>query len=243
MLPERLHRLIGGGDRDRAFPISRYNEQGWLGPLTVSALLEMCGIPAPQTRVVVNAAGVLAAAHQLGYPVVLKGVGPSLVHKTEAGAVYLDLQNDDEVLSAHHALARRPDVHSVLVQPMVKSGVEMFIGVAVDTSLGPLMMCGSGRTMMEAKRDAAYRFAPLTERTAREMLEETDACSRLQAFPGGWRRDNGGFLDILLRTSAIVGACPEIVELEFDPVIVTSGGAIVVDARIRVASRAPSAAG
>ena len=217
-------------------------DHGWLAPLAVSALLEACGIPAAPTRLVVNAAGAVAAAHQLGFPVVLKGVGPALVHKTEARAVHVDLRNETDVLKAQHTLLRRPDVHGVLVQPMIKSGVEMFVGAAFDSSFGHVVMCGSGGTMVELVRDTAGRLAPLTDRAAIEMLEETRACVLLRGFRGSPPCDEAAFRDILLRTSALVEACPEISELDFNPVIVTTAGAIVVDARVRVADRAVSAA-
>lgn len=214
---------------------SGLNAEGWLEPLAVTALLEACGIHAAPTRLVVNADGAVAAAHQLGFPVVLKGAGPTLLHKTEAHAVFTDLRTESDVLRAHHALARRPDVHSVLVQPMVKSGVEMFVGATLDATFGHVLMCGSGGTMIELLRDTSCRLAPLTERGAREMVGETRGSVLLRGFRGSPPADEAAFRDVLLRTSALVQACPEIAELDFNPVNVTTAGAIVVDARVRAA--------
>ena len=209
-------------------------EDGWLEPLAVTALLEACGIEAAPARTVLTAQGVVAAAHELGFPVALKGMGPALLHKTESHAVHLDLRNDSEVLLAHHALARRPDVQSVLVQSMVKHGVEMFVGAVRDDTFGHAVMCGGGGTMMELLRDTACRLSPLTDRSAREMVAETRGSVLLRGFRGGPALDEGAFRELLLRTSALVETCPQISELDFNPVIVTTSGAIVVDARVRV---------
>ena len=214
------------------------NHEGWLEPLAACALMEACGIHAAPTRVVMDAAGALAAARQAGYPVVLKGAGPALLHKTEAKAVITGLADDSAVLRAYHALGRRPDVAHVLVQPMVRDGVEMFVGATLDASFGHVVMCGSGGTMVELLHDTACRLAPLTDRAAREMLDETRAATLLRGFRGSRPADEAAFREVLLRTSALVQACPEILELDFNPVIVTPSGAIVVDARVRVGAGA-----
>lgn len=210
------------------------NQDGWLEPLAASALMEATGIHAAPTRVVVDASGAVAAAKQVGFPVVLKGAGPSLVHKTEARAVLTGLADEEAVRRAYHTLGRRPDVTHVLVQPMVHDGVEMFVGATFDASFGHLVMCGSGGTLVELMRDTSCRLAPLSDRAAHEMVDETRASALLRGFRGARPADEAAFRDVLLRTSALVQACPEIVELDFNPVIVTPSGAIVVDARVRV---------
>ena len=210
------------------------NHDGWLEPLAVAALMEACGIPAAPTRVVVDAQGAVAAARHVGFPVVLKGAGPSLLHKTEANAVIVGIADEDGVHRAYHALGRRPDVTHVLVQPMVQHGVEMFVGATLHESFGHVVLCGSGGTLVELLRDTACRLTPLTSRAAQEMVNETRAAALLRGFRGAKPADEAAFIDVLVRTSALVVACPEIVELDFNPVIVTPSGAIVVDARIRV---------
>jgi acetyl coenzyme A synthetase (ADP forming)-like protein len=210
------------------------NHDGWLEPLAACALMEATGIHAAPTRVVVDANGAVAAARQVGFPVVLKGAGPALVHKTEARAVLTGLADEEAVLRAYHTLGRRPDVTHVLVQPMVRDGVEMFVGATFDASFGHLVMCGSGGTMVELLRDTSCRLAPLTDRAVHEMVDDTRASALLRGFRGARPADEAAFRDVLLRTSALVQACPEIAELDFNPVIVTPSDAIVVDARVRV---------
>ena len=212
---------------------------GWLAPHAVAGILEACGIPAAPTRVVVDAAGAVAAARRVGLPAVLKGSGPELIHKTESQAVFTDLRTEEDVLRAYHALARRPDVASILVQPMIARGVEMFVGATLDSTFGPVVLCGSGGTMLELLKDTSCRLAPVTDRGALEMVEEVRGRVLLRGFRGAPPVDEAGFRDVLLRTSALVDACPEIVELDFNPVIVTATAAVTVDARIRIARADP----
>jgi acyl-CoA synthetase (NDP forming) len=207
---------------------------GWLDPLATIALLDAAGITVVPTRTVVTREGALAAAHHVGYPVVLKGAGPHLLHKTESQAVLVNLQREDDVLRAFHALDRRPDVEQILVQPMVKDGAEMFVGASFDPLFGHLVMCGSGGTLLELMRDTSARLAPLTDRGAFEMMEEIRGRALLQGFRGAPKRDENAFRETLLRTSALLQVCPEIEELDLNPVIVTSTGAFVVDARVRI---------
>jgi acetate---CoA ligase (ADP-forming) len=216
-------------------------EGGWMDPLSVCALLSACDIHAAPTRVVVDAAGAVAAAQTVGYPVVLKGSGPLLVHKSDSKAVYTSLGDAEAVLRAYHALARRPDVAHVIVQPMVRDGVEMFVGATLDPAFGHLVMCGSGGTLLELMRDTSCRLAPVTERTARQMVDETRGSALLRGYRGSPPADESAFRDVLLRTAALVQACPDVVELDFNPVIVTRSGALVVDARVRVARARPGA--
>ena len=143
--------------------------------------------------------------------------------RREAHAVFTGLRSVEDVLRAYHALARRPDVKNVLVQPMVKDGVEMFVGATLDPTFGHIVMCGSGGTMVELLHDTSCRLAPITDRAAREMIDETRGSALLRGFRGSQPADEAAFRDVLLRTSALVNACPEIAELDLNPVIVTRG--------------------
>ena len=209
---------------------------GWLDPVSAFALIESCGITTAGIRIVVSAQGALAAARQAGYPVVLKGAGPALLHKTEARAVFTDLASEEAVMRAFHALSRRPDVTQILVQRHVGDGVEMFAGAMADPQFGHLVMAGSGGTMLELLRDTACRLAPLTDTGAAEMLNEIRGITRLRGYRGATPLDEAAYRTTLLRVSALLRACPQIQELDLNPVIVTTHGAVAVDARIRVAA-------
>jgi acetyl coenzyme A synthetase (ADP forming)-like protein len=224
-------------DSDRARGIvarARATGGGWLDPLTAFSLVESCGIATAAVRTVITAEGALAAARQAGYPVVLKGAGPALLHKTEAKAVFTGLSSEDAVGRAFHALSRRPDVTQIIVQPQISGGVEMFAGGLLDPQFGHLVMCGSGGTLLELLRDTACRLSPLTDRGASEMIEEIRGKAMLRGYRGATPVDEAAYRDTLLRLSALLQLCPEIEELDLNPVIVTPEGAFAVDARVRV---------
>ena len=207
---------------------------GWLSPLGCEALLRAVGIPTAGTHVVNSAAAAGAIAHQIGYPVVLKGAGPAILHKTEAHVVQTSLRDDRSVADAYRALAQNPDVLQVLVQPMIR-GVEMFVGASLDAKFGHAIVCGSGGTLVELLHDTSCRLAPLTDVTAREMLDELRGIALLRGLRGAPTADEPALLEIILRVSALVELCPEIQEFDLNPVIVSATGAAAVDARVRIA--------
>jgi acyl-CoA synthetase (NDP forming) len=209
---------------------------GWLDPLTAFSLVESCGVATAAVRTVVTAEGALAAARQAGYPVVLKGAGPQLLHKTESKAVFTALASEEAVGRAFHALSRRPDVTQIIVQPQISGGVEMFAGGLLDPQFGHLVMCGSGGTLLELLRDTASRLSPLTDRGASEMIEEIRGKAMLRGYRGATPVDEAAYRMTLLRISALLQLCPEIEELDLNPVIVTTDGAFAVDARVRISN-------
>ena len=206
----------------------------WVEPSAAAALLDACGIVVAPHRVVVDAGHAVAAAGQLGYPVVLKGLGPALLHKTEAHAVHPNLPDETAVVEAFDALAGRPGVTAILVQSMVRDGVEMLIGAVRQGEFGHAVVCGSGGTLVELLRDTALRLAPVTPRGVGAMLNELRGVRLLRGFRGAPALDEAALAETVLRVSELVELCPEIAELDLNPVIVTRTGAIVVDARIRL---------
>jgi acyl-CoA synthetase (NDP forming) len=207
---------------------------GWLDPLSAFALLEAGGFTTAPLRTVVTAEGALAAARELGYPVVLKGAGPTLLHKTEANAVLTGLASEEAVSRAFHALHRRPDVTQVIVQAQIRNGVEMFAGGLLDPQFGQIILCGSGGTLLELLRDTSCRLTPLTDQGASAMVEEIRGKALLRGFRGRPAVNETAYRTALLRLSVLLEKCPEIEELDLNPVIVTADAAVVVDVRIRV---------
>ena len=214
---------------------------GWLSPLGCEALLQACGIPTASTHVVRSAEDACRVASDIGYPVVLKGSGPDILHKTEARVVHPSLADERSVREAFRTLSRNPAVLQVLVQPMVR-GVEMFVGASFDDKFGHAIACGSGGTLVELLRDTSCRLAPLTDAAAREMLDEVRGIALLRGYRGAPIADETSLRDIVLRVSALLEVCPEVVELDLNPVMVSAAGATAVDARVRIAF-SPAGAG
>ena len=211
---------------------------GWLPPDAVPAVLAAAGIPAIATEVVDSTETARAAAARFGYPVVLKGTGPKLLHKTESHAVFTRLVDDTAMVQAFRTLEGRPDVEQVLIQPMLEDGVEMFVGATWDAAFGHLIVCGGGGTAVELMRDTTQRLAPLSEASVRAMLDEIRSTRLLRGFRGAAALDEAAFRDVILRVSALVEAEPAIRELDLNPVIVTRKGAVAIDARLRMAQPA-----
>jgi acetyl coenzyme A synthetase (ADP forming)-like protein len=215
----------------------------WLHPLEVDAMLRAAGIGAPTTVLAMSAEAAREAAMSLGFPVALKAYGPELLHKSDAGGVRLDLGHEYAVVTAYEEMAASlgDAMTGVLVQPMVAGGVEMMLGAAWEPSFGHVIAAGAGGTLVELLGDVAFRIHPLTDRDAREMLGAL-RCTKLL---GGYRRhvplDAEAYYEAIARLSALLDVCPEIRELDLNPLKVLEHGVSAVDARIRVEPVVPVA--
>ena len=217
---------------------------GWLLPDEASALMAAAGIDAARTRVCADAEAAVRAAGELGWPVALKAIGPRIVHKSDVGGVRLGLADAEAVRAAFADFDARlhGEMTGVVVQEMVKGGAEMMAGAVYDPTFGPLLVCGSGGVMIELLGDAALRLHPLTDVDARDMIESLRGKALLRGFRGLPPLDESALATMLLRVSALLETCPEISELDLNPIKVLPQGARAVDVRVRVEKRVPKAA-
>ena len=216
-------------------------EGGWLPPDAVSDLLTCYQIPLVPTRRVTGEQEAVRAAADLGRPVVLKAEAEELVHKTEAGAVKLDLHGEQEVREAYRELVATfgPDLTGVLVQPMLTGGVEVLVGVVQEPVFGPLVVFGLGGVATEVLGDHAARLTPLTGTDADELIHSVHAAPLLFGNRGTPPVDAAALTDVLLRVSRLADDLHEVAELDLNPVIATKDDVLAVDARIRVAPAQP----
>jgi acyl-CoA synthetase (NDP forming) len=179
------------------------------------------------------------AASVIGYPVALKALGPTLLHKTERRAVSLNVADAASLRAAYADFAGRfaDEMTSVLVQRMLAPGVEMIVGALQDPLFGPLVACGTGGVLVDLLADTAFRLHPLNESDAREMLDELKGARLLRGHRGAPPANEAALRDILLRVSELVTVAPEVRELDLNPVIVTGSTASVADVRIRIGDR------
>ncbi len=242
-LPGRV-RVLEHFDLDRAEQIitgfldsSADAAGGWLPADAVWALLEAVGISAAAARSVTSAPEAARAAAQFGFPVVLKADGPDLVHKSDVGGVALDLDDEAAVIGAYQTMAARlgDRMEGGLVQPMVGQGTETIVGVVQDPLFGPLVMFGLGGVATELLGDRAFRVLPVTDDDAAELVRSLRSSPLLFGYRGAPPADTASLQDLLERVAQLAGHLPAISELDLNPVIVTPEGAIVVDARIKVA--------
>jgi acyl-CoA synthetase (NDP forming) len=211
-------------------------EGGWLPAKAVSDLLSCYQIPLVPGRPAATEAEAVAAAAEFGGPVVLKAEVEGLVHKTDAGAVQLDLHGEQEVRAALGKLSATfgDDLAGVLVQPMLADGVEVLAGVVQEPVFGPLVVFGLGGVATEVLGDHAARLTPLTDTDADAMIHGVHAAPLLFGHRGKPAVDTAALTAILLRISRLADDIPEIAELDLNPVIARHDGAQAVDARIRI---------
>jgi acetyl coenzyme A synthetase (ADP forming)-like protein len=209
---------------------------GWLTPDEVQALMAAIGVPAAAIQLLNDAEGAVAAAARLGFPVALKAIGPTMLHKTERQAVRLNLADEESVREAARDFERRfqGELAGLLVQQMVPGGVEMLVGALHDATFGPLVACGTGGVLVDLLGDTTFRLHPITVEDAAEMIDELKGVRLLRGYRGAPPADERALRDVLLRVSALIGECPEIHELDMNPVKVFESGACVLDARVRV---------
>ncbi|MEA2124319.1 MAG: hypothetical protein QOI80_1101, partial [Solirubrobacteraceae bacterium] len=215
----------------------------WLAPAAVDSLLAAYGIPRAPSDIASTptAAGRIAA--RLGRPVALKAIAPDLVHKSDAGAVALGLKSPTAVVRAARVMRDRLAadglaVDGFLVQAMAGAGAELIVGVVGDPQFGPLVAVGAGGTAAELLRDVEVRLAPVDGRTASEMVRGLRTFPLLDGFRGAARADLASVEDIVVRVGALAAAHAEIAELDCNPVVAGPGGAVVIDARVRLAAAA-----
>lgn len=220
--------------------LGRAQGGGWLSPDEADELLRCYGVPLVDTRTVANADEAVAAAEALGGHVTLKADVPGLVHKSDAGAVELDLRGANEVRAAMHRLTERFSgrLAGAVVQPMITGGTEVIIGVVQEPVFGPLVVFGLGGVATEVLGDHAARLAPLTGTDASDLIHSIRAAPLLLGHRGTPAADIAALQDALLRISQLADDLPQVAELDLNPVIARPDGAFAVDARVRVTSRA-----
>ena len=177
----------------------------------------------------------VTAANKYGFPVVLKGLGSLLTHKSEMGLVRVGLASDDEVRNAADYFIKTAgqDLEGILVQPMVKGERELVAGMFKDPQFGPVIMFGLGGIFTEALNDVVFRLAPLQEIDIEHMMEELLSKALLKDFRGEKSADREQIKAVLSGLSDIAMKFPEIYEIDINPLIVTSNGSIkAVDALI-----------
>ncbi len=194
------------------------------------AILEKSGIALPPERFVARQADVTAAADSIGYPVVLKGIGAKLMHKTERGLVHLSL-NDSHAVEAAARMIRAEagdDLDGILVQPHISGRREFVAGLLQDPQFGPVVLFGIGGVLTEAFADVAFRLAPLTETDARQMLGEIQGKALLGDFRGEKAVCQEELIQVLMGLSRIGDTHPEITEVDINPLLVSPEGRVTI---------------
>ena len=203
-------------------------------------ILARYGIPVVEETVALTPDDAVKAAETFGYPVVLKGSGSKLTHKTERGLVYLNLLTREALLEAASDISRSAgdDLEGYLVQPMVRGRREFVAGLFCDAQFGPVVMFGLGGIFTEVLDDVVFRVAPVSEVQVEAMLDEFRSAKLLGPFRGEAPVNRKKVIDVILGLSRLAMECPDIVEVDVNPLVANAAGEITaVDALIILGKR------
>jgi acetyl-CoA synthetase (ADP-forming) len=203
-------------------------------------LLADHGVAIPGELVVETSDGAVAAAAEIGYPVVAKLCGDGIAHKSERQLVRLDLTSADAVRAAADELldVATPEdgVVGVLIAPMVRGHREFIAGVHRDDQFGMTVMLGVGGVLAEAVADVVFRLVPINRADALEMIDDLNAQALLGPFRGEPPVDRERLADVLLGLSRVAQARPDVGAVDVNPLIISDGVPVAVDALVELAS-------
>jgi len=214
------------------------------------ALLAAYGIYSPAVRTVSTIDEALAAAREIGYPVVMKVVSPDISHKTDVGGVALAITDTDALRTAwermHEALRTRASqarIHGFDIEAQVPTGKEVLVGIQRDPSFGPIIVFGMGGIYVEVLRDVTFRLAPIRALSAQHMIESVRAYPVLKGVRGEGPSDLTALTEAIQRVSQLAVDQPDVLELDINPLIVRAPGqgVVAVDARVVLAPSSRSA--
>ncbi len=195
-------------------------------------LLKAYDIPIPDEHLATTSMEAIEHAEKIGFPVVLKGSHPDLLHKTEAGMVFLNVKSASEVREIFRKIKEKNPAYDVLVAPMVKYEREFLIGMTRKEGFPPCIMFGLGGIFTEILKDTVTACAPLTREDALEMIESIKSRKILDAFRGAPPVDREALADVLVKVSYIALNFPEIKEMDLNPIVTVNGKPMVLDALI-----------
>jgi acyl-CoA synthetase (NDP forming) len=211
-----------------------------LSEVDSKAILAAYGLTFPREAVAGNADEAVAAARAIGYPVVLKGVSAAMQHKTEAGAVILNLQGDagvraacEQIVGNVRAAGIEAPLDGFLVAKQIPEGLELVIGLHRDPECGLTFMAGAGGVLLELIKDVSFAAAPMNRAKAQDMLDRTRAAQLIRGFRGGAALDPGPVVGALVALGALaadVGDCIE--SIDINPYRLLHDGGRALDALI-----------
>lgn len=204
-------------------------------------ILSAYNIPTVETRLANSAEEAMAIANEIGYPVVLKLNSETITHKTDVGGVRLDLVHDKEVRRAYQTMEKTvgekfgPEHFlGVTVQPMLKlsEGYELILGSSPDAQFGPVLLFGTGGTLVEVFKDRALGLPPLNTTLARRMMERTKIYKALEGIRGRDPVNVKELEKLMVRFSQLVVEQRWIKEIDINPLLASADGLIALDARV-----------
>jgi acetyltransferase len=207
------------------------------------AILKAYGFHVPKSEIAIDDEEAVKIAQKIGFPVAMKIASPDVLHKSDIGAVKINLRDEKDVRTAFTEIVNNtrqwmPDarIMGVTVQEMIPHGCDIIIGMSKDPQFGPMVMVGLGGIHVEVMKDVTFRIAPLSRDDAISMLTELRAYPILRGIRGEKPVDMDSLVNSIVMLSQFVCDFPEIVEMDINPLRVFHGqkGAIAIDVRITI---------
>ena len=206
-------------------------ENGYLAPEQIHELLDAAGIARAKEGVADTEEEIVALAHSIGFPLVMKVVGP--VHKSDVGGVTLNVKDEATVRSEFRRMMQIKDTHAVMLAQQL-SGTEVFIGAKREEKFGHMVLCGLGGIFIEVLKDVKAGLAPIAETEALSMIRSLRSYKIIQGVRGQEPVNEEKFAEAVARVSVLVKTAPEIFEMDLNPLLGNKEQVVAVDARIRI---------
>jgi acetyl-CoA synthetase (ADP-forming) len=224
---------------DKIFQVAKTEKRNFLFEHEAKMLCGLYGVPITKIEVAKTEDAAVEAAKRIGFPIVLKIVSAQVLHKSDAGGVIVGVNDEKGIREGYQRIVANIKknvptavIEGILVQEMAPKGTEIIIGSTVDPTFGPTIMFGLGGIFVEILKDVSFRLAPISKEDAWEMLDEIKAKKMLEGPRGTPKADKEAIVATLLSVSKMLMECPEIKELDMNPLLVYEKGARAVDARV-----------
>jgi acetyl coenzyme A synthetase (ADP forming)-like protein len=220
---------------------AKENSRTYLAENEATKILEAYNFPVVPGYLATSQSEAVDVAERIGFPVVMKVISDEIVHKSDVKGVILNIANKKEAEAAYasiidnvSSLQPGAKIKGVYVTKMIPAGVEVILGIKRDPSFGPVIMFGLGGIFVELFRDISFRIAPLSEADVNSMIKEIKAYSMLTGLRGMKMRDISSLRSCIIQLSLLALGCPQIKELDINPLILLEEGkgCLVADARI-----------
>jgi acyl-CoA synthetase (NDP forming) len=221
-IPVPLKELSNQTDKQKI--LDEHESKKWFNAL---------GLKVVKEAIIKDVDGAIKAANEIGYPVVLKGRAKGKVHKTEAGLVRLNLQNDDQIRSAcQEMLLLETKPESFLILPMLKGDLELIVGITRDSQFGPAVMLGLGGVWTEIYKDVVFRLVPLNQEEILEMVSDLKGKVLLKGYRGSRPVNMESLADWLIKLGWLALKFEKIQEIDVNPLLIVDGEPVAMDATI-----------
>ena len=229
--PDKQNLIYPKIDNQKIRDVINNADNGYLSPNEIHQLLDAASIPRSKEGVVTSEEDCVKMAKEIGFPLVMKVVGP--VHKSDVGGVVLNVKDENSVRREFQRMIKIKDTYAIMLAEQLK-GTEIFIGAKRDEKFGHLVLFGLGGIFIEVFKDIKAVLAPASENEILPMLAELKSYKIIKGIRGQEPINENIFAELIARISMLVTVAPEIFEMDINPLLGNSSYIKAVDARIRI---------